>query len=281
MRNRFLYRSLLSALILSMAVISTSCGSLDQSLSRITTVTSSETSDVPSETTKSSTEDSYAALEDITRSYMDTLVSGDLASVCEKYGYKQNEVLQPASDLDDLVFSILFQSSTYNVVSVITSDHSNYSVNVDLSFPDLASCFDTVLADREFMMKASRDWVFALKNKEDGETQKEKMLDYAFKEALGRVRVGEFTDKKVYSGFFKFHKNPDEYICEGFPEFVRILGTGDYIIRFAYVDILEEYDILNRCVKYFVSNGEITEEEANTILSEKLDKISQSMTSET
>ncbi|MBR2751457.1 MAG: hypothetical protein IKD90_10040 [Clostridiales bacterium] len=263
-------------LVLAMILPMVSCGSLDQSLSKITTVSSESTqAPVPGSSSDKSVpvSDNESDLSELVRSYMDTLISGDVDAVCKKFGCQRSEILFASSKVDEVVFPILYQNATYSVGGVITSDHSDYSVDVTLMFPDIADCFDQVLQDTDFMVEASKDWVLALKAHENVQEEKDEMVYLAFAEALVRIKDGTYQRKTMYTELFRFHANPGEYICEGYPNFVSLLGKSNYMRRFAFVDIREEYDLLSLYTPLFVKSGTITSEEADTILQEKFAEI--------
>ncbi|MBO4495530.1 MAG: hypothetical protein J5752_06715 [Clostridiales bacterium] len=273
MHRRLTIRAGLVVCLLATAMASVSCGSLDQSLTRITTTTQSSSESETRVTSESQVTRNDSEVASQVTPYLDTLISGDPAKVSDLLVCKPSDVIYPSATFDNEAFSILYKNATYSVGGVVTSDYVDYSVDVTLYFPDIADCFDQVLTDGNFMQDLAKDWVLALKDHTDVDQAKQNMVLGAFEEALRRIEEGTYTEKKVYTGIFKFHANPDSYVCEKYPDFFNLLGISNYIQKYAYVHPRKELDLLSDYTKQYVTSGDITQEEAQLVLTEKMAEI--------
>jgi hypothetical protein len=280
MRACSLCRTTLSVMIVTALLFAVSCGSLDKSLSRISSATTTmeptleESSSIDPETQRLTANDE---LTEIVNGYMETLVSGDVEEVCKTFGLERDQVLYPTYDEDKDVFSAFFQNSTYTVRGAMTSDHSNYAVYVDFSYPDLSGCFDQVLSDPAFISETAWAWIQALKNHEGESEAKAQLVRTAFLEAVRRIQDGEFIGKIKVSDSFAFHANPDKWLKTEDPDFIFLLGGDYYINRFAYLSLRQEYMHSDEYVQWFIASGELTVEEATAIVSEKAEQVANSM----
>ncbi len=280
MRACSLCRTTLSVMIVTALLFAVSCGSLDKSLSRVSsTTTSAEPTleESSSEQTESQRITANDELTEIVTGYMETLVSGDVEEVCKTFGLERAQVLYPTYDEDNQVFSTFFQNSSYFVRGAMTSDHSNYSVYVEFSYPDLSGCFDQVLSDPAFISETAWAWIQALKNHEGENEAKAQLVKTAFLEAIRRIQDGEYIGKIKVSEAFTFHANPDEWLKTEDPDFIFLLGGDYYINRFAYMSLRQEYMHSDEYVQWFIVSGDLTVEEATAIVSEKAEQLANSM----
>jgi hypothetical protein len=280
---------MIAALTLAVSMISSSCslGSMPSRTSSVSSESESSSSEpsvtdyvhpfdtpVPTETTEVPITDKRILLAE---DYMKVLSTGDFDAVSAYFGLSFRDMMEPVFDCYLDIFRVLFANLEYSYGSLFTTNYTDYSLDVTCKVPDIKSCVSIVLEDEEFMNEVSKEWILALVaefGSDESVTAYAEMVNNILLEALRRIEEGEYTEKVIATGSFRFHDNGvEDWICSGTPEFVKMCAKDDYMWKLIYIDPISEYYLIERVGNLLVSDGTIMQKQLDTCLENKRKEI--------
>lgn len=285
---------MIASVLLAILLVSSSCslGSLPSRTTTDSSVSDPETSEVsettyrhpldtvdPNESTAETTEESGKSKEfkDISEEYMKVLQTGDPTSVMEKFRISSGDFLAPIFACYVEIFTTLFTNMDYNFGALSSKGYTECDLDVTCRIPNVKACVDLVLADEDFMLEVSREWVLAQVNGYNSQTAIDayaNMVNNILLEALRRINEGEFTEKTIYSGYFSFHDNGDgDWVCVATPDFVKVCNKDDYMWKLIYLDPVAEYSLVSSTGAVLVSEGTVNQKDLDECLSKKQKEI--------
>ena len=285
-RRRINKASAIASFLMSVALFVSSC-----SLGSMPSKTSSMlSSDIPTDTSAvitttvdpSSTEETEdtslsGLFQKMADDYIEVLRSGEVKPAADKFGYRRSEILTPTYACDEQVFSTVFKEISYSYGSMITSDNSNYDLNISVKIPDVRACVDTVLEDKEFMSEVAKEWVKLLcedYSSEEAAEGYQKFKNDVILEALRRISDEEFTETVEVVGTFRFHDNGEgNWLVTKTPEFVRYCALDHFMFRIGYIDDISLYYMIQNSGKALIEEGTISQEQLDNVLLTKKNEI--------
>ena len=203
---------------------------------------------------------------------MAVLSSGDLQGVMDYYKIIFRDIMDPVYVCYEDVFRTLFSDLEYSYGAIFTTDNIDYDLTVTCKVPDIDACVDTVFADEDFMKTVAADWVTVLVS--DYESQEslyayERMRNSILLEALRRINEGEYTEKQMFTGSFRFHDNGGraDWVCLKTPEFVRLCAQDFYMPMLVYMTPIMKLELIRLSGESLIADGRVEKRAFDDFLS--------------
>ena len=211
-------------------------------------------------------------LKEQAEKYMAVLSSGDLQGVMDYYKIIFREIMDPVYVCYEDVFRTLFSDLEYSYGAIFTTNNIDYDLTVTCKVPDIDACVDTVFADTEFMKSAASDWVTSIvADYESMETVYafERMKNSILLEALRRIEEGEFTEKLMITGSFRFHDNggKNDWVCIKTPDFVKRCARDYYMMKLVNIHPVMQLDLIRLTGESLIADGTIKQKAFDDFIS--------------